>query len=375
MGNSPLPLGDRPVGDTQALSQGGLRKAFLLAPPGDKFPCLFLVHGETSFRSPAYHLGGSLATYQGLSGEKRAHRALSLCLGGSVQRLAQSFLPVPDLVRHHQHRPGDDHQVVGEKPPHHHRGVQVVVDEVVAEKGGEADLLGAGSPRHGHKGHRDLQQALHRQHLPVAHTAVAEGEKHKVDHAHLQNKLGNGAQHSQDDALLFGLKVVGVAGEVPLELVDGLLGVKAPLQPGEPPGDPLGRPAQAVEHGLIKHRPEKHHRAPVDHKPQDDPGDDAGVLRLELWQHVDKRRQGHQHKGALEAEELDEQHRRGHPGRDLVPQKVGRLHGLPSRGAGGDVGVVNPQQADFLPGPEAQMDVLASHQQADQLPLEEEVHQ
>src|SRR5699024_2326679 len=108
---------------------------------GDKFSCLFLVHGETSFRSPAYHLGGSLATYQGLSCEKSAQWALSLCLGGNVQRLAQPFLPVPDLVRHHQHRPGDDHQVVGEEPPHHHRGVQVVVDEVVAEKGGEADLL------------------------------------------------------------------------------------------------------------------------------------------------------------------------------------------------------------------------------------------
>ena len=47
--DAPLPLGDRPVGDPQTLPQGGLGKTRLLAPPGNKFSCLFLVHGEPPF--------------------------------------------------------------------------------------------------------------------------------------------------------------------------------------------------------------------------------------------------------------------------------------------------------------------------------------
>ena len=151
--------------------------------------------------------------------------------------------------------------------------------------------------------------------------------------------------------------------------------MEALLQLGEPPGKPLCAAAQSVEHGLIEHRPEKHDGAPVDDKPQDDQGDDARVLRLELGQHVDKGHHRAQHKGALEAKKLDEQHRGGHPGGDLIPQQVGGLHGLAPGGAGGDIGVVEPQQANFLAGPEFHGDLLAAHEQADELPLEQQVHQ
>ena len=97
--------------------------------------------------------------------------------------------------------------------------------------------------RHGH-----LQQALHGHNLQVAHVVVAKGPEDEVDDAHLQNELGDGQQHPGDEAFLLALEVVGVAGEIRLEAVDGFQQSGALAQKLDFPHQPLGQPANQMEH-------------------------------------------------------------------------------------------------------------------------------
>ena len=243
------------------------------------------------------------------------------------------------------------------------------------EEGGKADLLGAGGPRHRHEGHGDLEQALHRHNLKVAHVVVTERAEDEIDHAHLDNELGNGQEHPRHQAFLLALEVVGIAAEIRLEPVDGLI---QPLPLPQKPHlahQPFGKPAEHLGDRFEEQGHKKQDGKAVDDNSQNGERDNARVFRLKLAVHPQQACHGDHHKPTLEAHKLHDEHRCGNAHGDFVPEQIRRLHGLSPCGAGGDVGVVQSQEGIFLAAEEADMVPLAAEQQPEDLPFKNKVHQ
>lgn len=286
------------------------------------------------------------------------------------------FIPpfIEQLIRYHQQRADNYHQIVGKEPPDHHGGIEIVLGKIIAEEGGKAYFLCAGGAGHGHKGHGNLQQALYGENLPIADTPVSKGKENEIDHAHLQQELGNGKQYAPQDAALIFSEGFPVAAEIRLKFVDGVQQMEVVPQELKTVHQPLGKTADGMEHRLDEQAGKKDDGAAVYDKPQNDKRNDAWIFHGQLAVHAEEAHQRAEEKRALEAEEFYDQHGGGNANGDFIPPKVCRLHGLSTGGAGGDVGIVDTDDPDFHGAADFHGDILAAHEQADDTTLEQKIN-